>query len=317
MNPLLLPLLFIIFLVLIEAVFGLMFKKNPEKLQTEKRLKELTAQKYEFEDLELVKKVKYSDVPSLNSFFSKFSVFHRMVSSLEQAGIRQPLGLFILITLVGIAVGYALTRINLLFGIIAVIVFGVFPSAYVYAKKKERMKKFERQLPDAMDLISRSLRAGLAFSAGLKIVADEFPDPIGIEFAKTVNEINFGISTDEALKNLSLRVDCPDLKFFVISVILQKETGGNLSEILENISRLIRERFKFQGKVRALSAEGRLSAIILIAIPFFIAAVASIFNPKYISVLRDEPLGNTMVVLALMLMVFGSLIIRKMVRLKV
>ncbi len=317
MNLPLLLLLFIVFLVLIEVVFGLLFRKNPEKQQAEKRLKELTAQKYEFEDLELVKKIKYSDVPSLNSFFSKFSMFHRMVSSLEQAGIKQPLGLFILITLVGIAIGLALTRTNLLFGIVVAIVLGMLPGSYVHLKKRRRMRKFEKQLPDAMDLIARSLRAGLAFSAGLKILSEEFPDPIGGEFGKTVKEINFGISTDEALKNLASRIDCPDLRFFVISVILQKETGGNLAEILENIARLVRERFKFQGKVRALTTEGRFSAILLVAIPFFLAGVISIINPDYIKVLKEEPAGNAMVVGALIMMVIGFLVLKKMVSLKV
>jgi tight adherence protein B len=315
MNPVFLLLLFIALLVLIEVFLGLI-KKNPETQQAEKRLKKLTAQKYEVEDPEFVKKVKYSDIQSLNSFFSKFPMFHGLVRLLEQADVKQTLGYFILTSLVGVAVGFALTRINLLLGITVAVVLGILPSGYIFLKKKKRMSKFEKQLPDAMDLIARSLRAGLAFSAGLKSVSEEFPDPVGIEFGKTVSEINFGIATDEALKNLATRIDCPDLRFFVISVILQKETGGNLAEILESIARLVRERFKFQGKVRALSAEGRLSSVLLVAIPFFLAGLILILNPDYIRALKDEPIGNMMVVGALIMMIIGVVILKKMIRLK-
>jgi tight adherence protein B len=315
MNPIFLLLLFVTCLVLIEVVLG-MIKKDPEKQQAEKRLKKLTVQKYEIEDLEFVKEVKYSDIHSLNSFFSRFPMFHGLVRLLGQADVKQTLGYFILMSLVGVAIGFGLTRINLLFGIIVAVVLGILPSVHIYLKKKKRMSRFEKQLPDAMDLIARSLRAGLAFSAGLKIVSDEFPDPVGVEFARTVNEINFGISTDEALKNLAARIDCPDLRFFVISVILQKETGGNLAEILENIARLVRERFKFHGKVRALSAEGRLSAILLVAIPFFLAGLISIVNPNYIRALKDEPIGNMMVIGAFIMMTIGIVVLKKMIQLK-
>lgn len=318
MNTFLLLLLFIAFLILIEVVFkSIKGWRNPEKRQVEKRLEKLTSQKYEFENPELVKKIKYSDIPFLDSFFSKFSVFYRMLRSLEQANIKNSLGYFILMTIAAVVIGVALLRVHLLLGVIVATVFGILPSGYVYFKKKKRMQKFEKQLPDAMDLIARSLRAGLAFSGALKIVSDEFPDPVGLEFAKTINEINFGISTEEALKNFASRIDCPDLKFFVLSVILQKETGGNLAEILENIGRLIRERFKFHGKVRALSAEGKLSAIILIAVPFFIAGIVSIFNPGYIQTLRDEPAGNIMIIGAFIMMIIGISVLRKMVSLKI
>ncbi len=315
MSPIFLLLLFVASLVLIEVVLGLI-KKNPEKQQAEKRLKKLTAHKYETENIEFVKRVKYSEIHSLNSFLANFLLFHRLVRLLEQADVKQTLGYFILTSLVGVAVGFGLTAINLLLGIIVAVVLGISPSGYIYLKKKKRMGRFEKQLPDAMDLIARSLRAGLAFSAGLKIVSDEFSDPVGVEFGRSVKEINFGISTEEALKNLAARVDCPDLQFFVISVILQKETGGNLAEILENIARLVRERFKFQAKVRALSAEGRLSAILLVAIPFFLAAVISIINPDYIVVLKDEPIGKMMVLGALIMMIIGIAVLKNMIQLK-
>lgn len=179
------------------------------------------------------------------------------------------------------------------------------------------MHKFQIQLPEALDLIARSLKAGHAFSSGLKIAADEFDDPLGVEFTKTLSETNFGISVTEALKNLSVRVDCADLKYFVVSVIIQQETGGNLAEILENASYLIRERFKLQGTIRALSAEGRLSAVILIVLPVALAFVLYLLNPSYIGLLITEPLGKKMVAFALLLMMLGTLAIGKMIKIKV
>jgi tight adherence protein B len=184
-------------------------------------------------------------------------------------------------------------------------------------KKNRRMKKFEQQLPNALSLIARALKAGHAFSGGLQMVNQEFEDPIGGEFQKVLSEISFGIGLDEALTNLSERVDCNDLKFFTIAIIIQKETGGNLAEILENIAHLIRERFKFYDRVNTLSAEGRLSAYILIAIPFFFALLLSILNPTFLGILGTDPIGRTLVAIALIMMVIGMFVMKKMVNIKV
>ena len=195
--------------------------------------------------------------------------------------------------------------------------YGLIPFVYIYVKKRKRMRKFERQLPDTMDLIARALKAGHALSGGLQLVGEEFGDPIGTEFQRTVNEINFGVAVPDALKALAQRVDCKDLKFFVMSVIIQRETGGNLAEILENIARLIRERFKLQGRIRVLSAEGKLSAIILVAIPFFLGFALSIINPDYINTLFEDPIGIVLLVFASVMMALGILMMKKMVAIRV
>ena len=179
------------------------------------------------------------------------------------------------------------------------------------------MRKFERQLPDALDLVARSLRAGHAFSGGLQMVADEFDDPLGTEFQRTVAQINLGVSIEQALKNLADRVDCPDLKFFAVSVIIQRESGGNLAEILESISSLIRERFRLRGKIRTLTAEGKLSAGILVGIPFFVAFALSFMNPDYVRVLSTDPTGKILVAVALIMMGIGIAWMKKMITLKV
>jgi tight adherence protein B len=134
---------------------------------------------------------------------------------------------------------------------------------------------------------------------------------------QVINEINFGSSIDQALKNMTARVDVPDLKFFTVSVIIQRESGGNLADILENIAHLTRERFKLLGKIKALSAEGRLSATILIALPFVVVFALSIINPGYLQGLVDDPAGRAFIVVALCMMGLGAAVIRKMVNIKV
>jgi len=180
------------------------------------------------------------------------------------------------------------------------------------------MKKFDAQLPDALDLMARALKAGHALPGSLQMVATEFDEPIGGEFAKVVEEVNFGMSVEDALQNMTKRFgSSSDLKFFAIAVMIQRETGGNLAEILESISRVIRERFKLMGTIRTLAAEGKLSAIILVAIPFFVAFALSIMNPKYISVLVTDPTGKAMVFIALIMMALGIFVMKKIIQIKV
>jgi tight adherence protein B len=194
---------------------------------------------------------------------------------------------------------------------------GLMPLGGLYLQKQRRLRRFEHQLPDALDLVARALKAGHTFKVGMKMVGDEFPDPIGTEFSKAVDEINFGISTQEALVHFSERIDCLDLRFFVTAVMVQRETGGNLAEIIDKTSHLIRRRFELLGRIRVLSGEGKLSAMMLLALPFLIGGATYLFNRDYLSVLITDPLGKWLVMLACVLMVLGSLIIVRMVRIKI
>jgi tight adherence protein B len=194
---------------------------------------------------------------------------------------------------------------------------GAFPFLYLLILKQKRTAKFKRQLPEALDLMSRALRAGHAFTNGLRLAADEFDDPLGPEFSEVLDEINFGISVPDALRNLTRRIDCPEIKYFVVGVILQRETGGNLSELMGILAFLIREKFKFQGKVQTLSAEGRLSAFILILLPFLIAGWLQFSNPKYLAPLLADPLGKIMLIGAGVMMVIGIFVMKKMVTIEV
>ena len=268
----------------------------------------------------LERRVKLSEVPWLNRFLLKLNWSQKMNLLLEQAAISQPLGVFFLLSLLLAGVGFIVGSwviSSYLVGALLACLLAALPLLYILSKKRRRMLKFERQLPEALDLMARSLKAGHAFTGGLKMVADEMDDPIGTEFDKTLGEINFGVDVQTALKNLSLRVDCPDLRFFVISVIIQRETGGNLAEILENIAYLIRERFKLHGRIRVLSAEGKFSAIVLIALPFLVASALIFLNPDYLKILITDPIGNLMVGFAGLMMVLGVLVMKKMVAIKV
>ncbi|RQS35404.1 pilus assembly protein TadB [Burkholderia sp. Bp8992] len=194
---------------------------------------------------------------------------------------------------------------------------GCLPLMYVMRCRGRRLRRLERQLPEICDMIARALRSGHSFTSTLGMVGDEFPDPMGGEFRVTFDEVNYGVSLHDALMNLTTRVPVQDLRYFVIAVLIQRETGGNLAELLDSIAALIRERFKLFDKVRVLSAEGRLSAWILGLLPFGTAAVMALLNREFLSVLWEDPAGIRMVGTMLVSMLFGLFWIRRIVRIRV
>jgi len=195
---------------------------------------------------------------------------------------------------------------------------GIFlPYLVLTIKKRLRLKKFEKQLPEALGLMARSLKAGHSFPVSMQLVADEMPNPIGIEFFKTFKEYSFGLDFKEVMMNLYRRNQLRDLKFFITAILIQRETGGNLVEILEKIASLIRERFKLVNHIKALTAEGRLSGLILMAMPIGIGLVIYKLNPDYISLLWTHPLGVKMLGAAIFFQVLGMLVIQKIVNVKV
>ena len=313
--------IFIVTVILLEGGY-LVFKsiQNPEKREVLRRLRILSSREYENENIDILRKNLLSEVQWLNQMLLSFRWTDQVNRLLQQADAQYTLGVYVLFSFllasVGVLIGSLITSSHMVLILFAVIL-GMIPFLYIYIKKKHRMEKFQRQLPDALDLIARALKAGHAFTGGLRMVADELGDPIGTEFEKTLNEINFGVGVPEALKNLPNRVDCPDLRFFIISVILQRETGGNLAEILEKISYLIRERFKLKGHIQVLAAEGKLSAVILIALPFVIAIALYVLNPGYIKTLFIDPLGKILTLFALFMMAIGIFVMKRMITIKV
>jgi tight adherence protein B len=245
--------------------------------------------------------------------------FFRVSKMFEQADVKlRPSGLF------GIALGFGLVGglistflVNMYVAPVGFVVLFSLPFVWLWYKRAARLKKFGAQLPEAMELVARALRAGHSLAAGLHVVADEMPDPIAKEFGRVYEEQNLGVSLEDALAHLCERIPNLDLRFFVTSVNIQRQTGGDLAEILDRIGHVIRERFKILGQVKALTAEGRLSGIVLIAMPIGLFLMMLHMKPDYIELLWKDPMGIKMSIGAIILMLIGSYAIKKIVDIKV
>lgn len=194
---------------------------------------------------------------------------------------------------------------------------GCMPALFVLRRRRLRLRKIEEQLPEVLDLMSRAMRAGHAFLSALQMAGTEGPEPIAREFRMASEEVNYGVAMQEALVNLAVRVPVADLRFFVVAVAVQRETGGNLAELLDKIASLIRARFKLLGTIRVLSAEGRLSGWILTILPFALLAVINLINPKFMSILWKDPAGMIAIYAGLGLMVVGITWMWRIVKIRV
>jgi tight adherence protein B len=191
------------------------------------------------------------------------------------------------------------------------------PAFYLRFKRTRRINKFEEHFPEALDLISRAVRAGHAFSAGMKMVSDELSEPVGPEFRKAFDEQNYGLPLKESLNNLANRVPLLDVRFFATAVLIQRETGGNLSEILDNLAAVVRERFKIRRQVRVHTAHGRFTGYVLLALPAFLAFTLLLINPDHMKLLFDERIGQMMIVATIFLQAVGFIWIKQVVKIEV
>jgi tight adherence protein B len=189
--------------------------------------------------------------------------------------------------------------------------------AIVRRKRTKRLDKFEEHFPEALDLLSRGIRAGHAFSAGMKMVADELHEPVGPEFRKAFEEQNYGLPLKESLNNLALRIPLLDVRFFSTAVLIQRETGGNLSEILDTLANVVRERFKIRRQVRVHTAHGRFTGWVLMALPAFLAVALSFINPDHMKLLFTDPIGQMMVMASLVMQAVGFVWIKKVIKIEV
>jgi tight adherence protein B len=194
---------------------------------------------------------------------------------------------------------------------------GLLPLFWAMMRRRRRLKRFASQMPDALELMARALRSGHSLASGFNLVSTEMTDPIGTEFSRVYEEQNLGIPLEEALQSLADRVPNLDLKFFSTAVILQRQTGGDLAEILDKIGYLVRERFKIWGQIQALTGEGRLSGVVLLALPPLLFLAVYRLNPDYVSVLFTDPMGRQMLAGAAIMQVIGALVIRKIINIKV
>lgn len=200
---------------------------------------------------------------------------------------------------------------------VAALLMGLLPLLWLLFRRRKRLKNFGSQLPDALELIARALRAGHSLQAGFNLVQDEMPEPIAKEFGRVFEEQNLGVPFEDSLESLSTRIPNTDLRFFTTAIILQRQTGGDLAEILDKIGTLIRERFRIWGQVQALTGEGRLSGIVLLGLPPVLFLAVYNLNPTYVSVLFTDPMGKQMLAGGVFLQVIGALVIRKIINIKV
>ncbi|MEJ2282956.1 MAG: type II secretion system F family protein [Desulfobacterales bacterium] len=313
--------IFLISLFLIE--FGFYTYRSiryPNRSRIRKRLQQLSTENTSVEQPDILRKKVLSEIGFLNTWLVLVPGIKSLNRLIDQANSSYSVSFYILISLfvaMTAAIGSSIVSNNLLVPLLGGSMLGAVPFLVLGMKKKRRIATFQKQLPEALELIARALKAGHAFTSGIKLAAGEFKDPLGSEFQATLDEINFGISVADAFKNMSNRIDCQELRFFVVSVILQRETGGNLAEIIEGLSQLIRDRFKFEGKIRVLSAEGRLSAAILVALPLIIALFIHMISPNYLQPLFTDPSGKIAAVAALAGMAFGIVFIKHMIKIRV
>jgi tight adherence protein B len=260
---------------------------------------------------------------SLVRFARRFNFTQRLEVYFRQGGQDWTLGKFALLTLAcaaaGLLIGY---RVHVLVYpelSMAVCTLGLacIPYLVTVAKRNGRLNKFEEQFPGALDFLARSMRAGHAFSVSLEMLAEEAPDPLGMEFRQATNEHNLGAPIDVALGNLADRVPLVDVGFFAAAVTLQRETGGNLSELLMKLSYLIRERFRLKRQVRGASAHGRLTALILVVMPFLIMLGLMTVSPDYLPSMAADPDGKYLIAGAILAQLLGYLVIRKIVNIKI
>ena len=311
---------FIVFMLVMGL--GSLMQSGSDKAErrVKDRLRALAMNDADVETVDLVlHETSMSEVPFFNRLLESSRWSGKLSKLIYQADAKGSAGMYLLACALLAVIGfYAGTYSGRGWvSLAAATLLGYIPVWRLQSKKRKRMNHFQRQLPEALDLMARALKAGHTFGGGMRMVADEFDAPIGPEFGKTLDEINYGMNVDRALSNLQSRVDCPDLKFFVVSVNIQRETGGNLAEIIAKIAGLVRERFALFGKIRVLSAEGRVSAYILVALPFVVTGILFAVNPDYVSLLWTRDLGQTMSWGAAISMVFGSIIISKIVKIKV
>jgi tight adherence protein B len=271
-------------------------------------------------DLKLIRDEMYSTVPMLHRLMMKLSWSGRLQNLIVQAGMKtRPAKVLLLTSVLGIG-GYVLVLRFYHLSVLALVmglVCAIIPVAGLMLKRRRRLRAFEERFPEALDLLGRAVRAGHPFTGGLEMVSKESPEPVGGEFRKTFEEQNFGLPLRDTLINMAERVPLVDVRFFVTALLVQKETGGNLAEILDELARVIRERFRIYREVQVKTAQGRLTAMILIAMPVAMMVALELVNPGYMQVLFHDPLGPSILGGAAVMQVIGSFILWRIVQIKV
>jgi tight adherence protein B len=310
---------FVAVLTLITGAYWLFVGRldQAESVELKKRLKQ-SVETAAPKKARLLKPLEqFSSIGSLNTWLTKLGrVSQPLQRSITEAGLKISVATLLLSALSLALVAYLLVRFVLFSSMLAVAagVGALFvPFIFVRRARINRLRKFEEHFPEAVDLLGRSLRAGHAFTTGVLMAAEEIPSPVGDEFKRLYDQQNFGMSLPDALHGFAARIPLIDARFFATAVLTQRETGGNLGEVLDNLASVIRERFKVKRQVRVLTAHGRITGWILAGFPPALAAAMFAIAPQHMKLLISDPLGIQMIVGALTLQIIGTLIIRKLV----
>ncbi len=317
---------FLTFLFCMFLVFGAYLLatrgSDAKRARLQKRLAEALLHSAHTEDTEvlLARNEMMSEIPWLNRVLVDLQATLHVKKMLDQADLHiTPSRLLMFSGMAGIlgALAVYMLSANLLLVIPCGLVAATVPFIHVWWKRKQRFDQFLEHLPDALDLMSRALSAGHAFAEALHMVSTEMPEPIATEFRKTYEEQNLGLSLKLALENLMQRIPLLDLRMCVTAVLIQRETGGNLAEILEKVAYTIRERFRIMGDLKTLTTSSRMSAWILCGMPIFVAFAVTVMNPDYMSVLWKDQRGHYLIAAAVIMQVTGMLIVRKILNIKI
>jgi tight adherence protein B len=318
-------LIVIVFVIVAGAVFligSVLDERNSRARLLRDRLSSVqkAAEREPNEELALLRDEMLSEIPALDNFLRHSEQISNFQLLLSQAGIEMRAGNMLMLSL-GSAVVFAIVAVIVgqaaVFGWAGLFIGALLPYSYASYRRGKRFSKFEELFPEAIDTLARAVRAGHAFTTAIELIANEVDEPIASEFRKLFEEQKFGMPVRDALLNLAERMPLVDVKFFVTAVMLQRETGGNLAEILDNLSHMIRERFKIMRQVRVYTAQGRLTMILLMALPPVIVVVMLLMNPTFIRPLFADPLGHAAIVIGITLQTIGYFVIRKIIQIQV
>jgi len=321
----------LIFVVVAAGVFvvaSLMDQRSAQARLLRERLATVqeAASRQPSEELALLRDEMLSKIPAIDNLLRRSSKISNLQPFLEQADLRIRAGNILVLCMVS-AIAMAVTGYilagslppnqALLFAAVGLVIGGFLPYSYASYRRNKRFQKFEELFPEAIDTLARAVRAGHAFTTALELIANELSEPIASEFRKLFEEQKFGLPVRDALMNLAERMPLVDVKFFVTAVMLQGETGGNLAEMLDNLSYVIRERFKIMRQVRVYTAQGRLTMLLLMGLPPIIVVTMLMTSPAFIHPLFADPIGHVLVVAGIVLQTLGYFVIRKIIQIQV
>jgi tight adherence protein B len=319
MSPLFFFLFFcILAVVLVATAIGLNFLEIQRKRQVTSVLRSIDGQPAQENESTILR-----EPSDRESALNRLTITRPLETALQQSGLRWSVSQLLIAMVAGGGVGLVLGwKFNFfVFSGLSSLIFGaagaLLPLLYVNFKRQRRFDAFEEQFPEALDFLARSMRAGHAFSVGLEMLGEESPEPLGLEFRTLFNEQNLGAPMEVAFANMVRRVPLLDVRFFVSAVMLQKQTGGNLSEILVRLAYIIRERFRLKGQVRAASAHGRMTAIILTLMPIALMIGLFFVAPGYLQGMANDPDGKYLILAALIAQILGYFFIRKILRIRI